>query len=39
MHKHLTQGFSSFLRRRRVRRHFERRPLLDALVAAHRRFK
>ena len=35
MHRHLTQGFSSFLHRRRVRRHFERRPLLDALVAAH----
>ena len=29
----LTQGFSTFLRRRRVRRHFERRPLLDALAA------
>jgi len=28
----LTQGFSSFLRRRRARRHFERRPLLDTLV-------
>ncbi len=35
MHKGLTQGFSTFLRRRRVKRHFERRPLLDALVAAH----
>jgi Mg2+-importing ATPase len=35
MHRSLTQGFSAFLRRRRVRRHFERRPLLDALVAAH----
>ena len=35
MHKVLTQGFSTFLRRRRVLRHFARRPLLDALVAAH----
>jgi Mg2+-importing ATPase len=34
MHKSLTQAFSTFLRRRRVKRHFERRPLLDALVAA-----
>ena len=34
MHKGLTQGFSTFLRRRRVQRHFERRPLLDSLVAA-----
>ena len=34
MEKVLTQGFSTFLRRRRVKRHFERRPLLDALVAA-----
>ena len=34
MQKVLTQGFSTFLRRRRVKRHFERRPLLDALVAA-----
>ena len=34
MQKVLTQGFSTFLRRRRVQRHFERRPLLDALVAA-----
>ena len=33
MRKVLTQGFSSFLRRRRATRHFERRPLLDALVA------
>ena len=32
MHKFLTQGFSTFLRRRRVQRHFERRPLLGALV-------
>lgn len=29
----LTEGFSTFLRRRRARKHFERRPLLDALVA------
>ena len=34
MHKTLTQGFSNFLRRRRIKRHFERRPLLGALVAA-----
>ena len=34
MQKVLKQGFSTFLRRRRVQRHFERRPLLDALVAA-----
>ena len=34
MHKLLTQGFTSFLRRRRAQRHFARRPLLDA-VAAH----
>jgi len=34
MHKGLTQGFTTFLRRRRVQRHFERRPLLGALVAA-----
>jgi P-type Mg2+ transporter len=33
MHKVFTQGFSSFLRRRRAKKHFERRPLLDALVA------
>jgi Mg2+-importing ATPase len=30
----LTQAFSAFLRRRRVQRHFERRPLLDVLVGA-----
>jgi Mg2+-importing ATPase len=30
----LTQGFSTFLHRRRARRHFERRPLLDGLAAA-----
>ncbi|MEX8520125.1 MAG: magnesium-translocating P-type ATPase [Leptothrix sp. (in: b-proteobacteria)] len=34
MHKVLTQGFSTFLRRRRAKKHFERRPLLDTLVAA-----
>ncbi len=34
MQKLLKQGFSTFLRRRRVQRHFERRPLLDTLVAA-----
>jgi Mg2+-importing ATPase len=33
-HKLLTQGFSTFLRRRRAKRHFERRPLLDTLLAA-----
>ena len=33
MQKVLTQGFSTFVRRRRVQRHFERRPLPDALVA------
>lgn len=32
--KALQQGFSTFLRRRRAQRHFERRPLLDALVPA-----
>jgi Mg2+-importing ATPase len=31
MKPNLTQGFSHFLRRRRVQRHFSRRPLLDAL--------
>lgn len=31
MSKLLTQGFSTFLRRRRAKQHFERRPLLDAL--------
>ena len=35
MQKPLTQGFSTFLRRRWAQRHFERRPLLGALVAAH----
>ena len=33
MDKGLTPGFSSFLRRRRAQRHFERRPLLETLVA------
>jgi P-type Mg2+ transporter len=31
MSKLLTQGFSAFLRRRRAKQHFERRPLLDTL--------
>ena len=35
MQRLFTQGFSSFLHRRRAKRHFERRPLLGALVAAH----
>ena len=35
MQKLLTQGFSRFLHRRWPKRHFERRPLLGALVAAH----
>ena len=30
----LTQGFSAFLRRRRAKRHFERRPMLDTLTAS-----
>ncbi len=30
----LQQGFSTFLRRRRAKQHFERRPLLDSLTAA-----
>jgi len=34
MRKLLTQGFSTFLRRRRATKHFERRPLLDTLVAS-----
>jgi len=34
MHQVFAQAFSTFLRRRRVQRHFQRRPLLDALVAA-----
>lgn len=33
MHRVLTESSSTFLRRRRVGRHFERRPLLDALLA------
>ena len=33
MKKALTQGFSTFLRRRRAKRHFERRPLLHTLRA------
>lgn len=28
----LTEGFSTFLRRRRAKKHFERRPLLEALA-------
>ena len=35
MNKLLTQGFSTFLRRCRAKKHFERRPLLGALTAAH----
>src|SRR5450631_3695059 len=31
MRKALTQGFTTFLRRRHAQRHFARRPLLDAL--------
>ncbi len=34
MKKLLTQGFSTFLRRRRAQGHFARRPLLDTLAAA-----
>ena len=34
MNKLLTEGFSGFIRRRRVLRHFQRRPLLDNLTAA-----
>ena len=34
MHKALTQGFSTFLRRRRAKGHFERRPLLSTLTAS-----
>jgi len=36
MSKLLKQGFSSFLRRRRVQRHFSRRPMLGPLVAQAR---
>ena len=32
--KPLTQGFSTFLRRRRAKQHFERRPLLESLGVA-----
>ena len=35
MHQALTQRFSAVLHRRRSRRHFERKPLLHTLVAAH----
>ena len=35
MNKLLTQGFSTFLRRRRAKRHFERRPLLETLKPGH----
>ncbi|MBC7705604.1 MAG: magnesium-translocating P-type ATPase, partial [Rhodoferax sp.] len=34
MNKLFTQAFSTFLRRRRAKGHFERRPLLDTLTAA-----
>ncbi len=34
MNKLLTQGFSTFLRRRRAKRHFERRPLWSTLAPA-----
>jgi len=34
MRQVLTQGFSTFLRRRRAQRHFQRRPLLETLTAA-----
>ena len=33
MNKIFTEGFSNFLRRRRAKQHFERRPLLDALMS------
>jgi len=33
-HRHLTQGFSTFLHHRRAQRHFERRPLLESLTRA-----
>lgn len=32
MNKLLTQSFSTFLRRRRAKKHFEPRPLLESLV-------
>jgi P-type Mg2+ transporter len=34
MNKPLTEGFSSFLNRRRAKQHFERRPLLDTLLSS-----
>jgi P-type Mg2+ transporter len=34
MNKPLAEGFSSFLRRRRAKQHFERRPLLDTLLSS-----
>ena len=34
MNKVLTEGFSRFLRRRRAKGHFQRRPLLESLTAA-----
>ena len=34
MNKVLTEAFSTFLRRRRAKGHFERRPLLESLTAA-----
>ena len=34
MNKTFTQGFSTFLRRRRAKKHFERRPLLGSFAAA-----
>ena len=34
MNKLLTQGFSTFLRRRRAKKHFERHPLLGSLTSA-----
>jgi P-type Mg2+ transporter len=34
MNKPLTEGFSTFLRRRGAKQHFERRPLLDTLMSS-----
>jgi Mg2+-importing ATPase len=34
MNKALTQGFSTFLRRRRAKAHFERRPVLETFTAS-----
>ncbi len=34
MNKPLTQAFSGFLRRRRLQRHFQRRPMLQTVLAA-----